>query len=354
MIVEDLRTEKRFKGPPLLHEHGVVSGMSVVIRGNGAGNQPYGVLGAHSRQRQAFTEHDIRFLEAVANLIASAVQRERAEAALLEGKARLQLFIERAPAGIAMFDTDMRFLAVSQRYIDDYGLAVAAPSDLIGQSFYDIFPNFPQAWRDIHRLVLNGETHRADDDSFTCPNGRVESVRWEMTPWRNADGAVAGALLFTEVITARKAAGAALMESEARFRNLVETMPQMAFIALPDGSSEFHNQRWHDYTGIPQDKSIGEGWAEPVHPDDQEATLAEWRHCVATGEPYSVEHRVRDAAGQYCWFPPALPRCAIRKPERSSTGSAHILTFPRLSRPAILRPVSPLNSRRRLPNEPAL
>ncbi len=302
VIVEDLRTEKRFKGLPLLHEHGVVSGMCVVIRGIEQESQPYGILSVHSRQRQAFTEHDIRFLEAVANLIASAVQRERAKAALLEGKARLQLFIERAPAGIAMFDADMRYLAVSQRYIDDRGLAGAAPSDLIGQSFYDIFPNFPQAWRNIHRLVLNGETHRDDDDSFACPNGRVKSVRWEMTPWRNPDGSVAGALLFTEVITARKAAGAALMESEARFRNLVETMPQMAFIALPDGSSEFHNQRWHDYTGIPQDKSIGEGWAEPVHPGDQKATLAEWRRCVATGEPYSVEHRVRDAAGQYCWF----------------------------------------------------
>jgi PAS domain S-box-containing protein len=313
VIVKDLRTEKRFEGPPLLHQHGVVSGMSVIIRGNGAGTQPYGVLGAHSHQHQAFTEHDIRFLEAVANLIASAVQRERAKAALLEGKARLQLFIERAPAAIAMFDTEMRYLAVSQRYIDDYGLAAAAPDDLVGQGFYDIFPNSPQTWRDVHRLVLGGETHRADDESFAPPDGRVESVRWEMTPWRNADGSVAGALLFTEVTTARKAAEAALIESEARFRNLVEAMPQMAFVTLPDGYSEFHNQRWHDYTGILPDEPIGERWADVLHPDDREATLAGWRHSLATGEPYSVEHRVRDAIGQYRWF---LTRAApLRNPQ---------------------------------------
>jgi DNA-binding NarL/FixJ family response regulator len=81
VIVEDLREEKRFSGPPLLHEHGVVSGMSVVIHGQ---DKSFGVLGAHTDSRRAFTEDDANFLQAVANVIATAVDRKEAEEALLE------------------------------------------------------------------------------------------------------------------------------------------------------------------------------------------------------------------------------------------------------------------------------
>jgi PAS domain S-box-containing protein len=76
IIVEDLRREARFTGPPLLRDHGVVSGMSVII---GGGEQPWGVLGAHTSRRRDFTKDDILFLQAVANIIAHGIQRERAE-----------------------------------------------------------------------------------------------------------------------------------------------------------------------------------------------------------------------------------------------------------------------------------
>ena len=81
ILVEDLREEKRFSGPSLLYEHGVVSGMSVVIHGQ---DKSYGVLGAHTDSRRAFTEDDANFLQAVANVIATAVDRKEAEEALLE------------------------------------------------------------------------------------------------------------------------------------------------------------------------------------------------------------------------------------------------------------------------------
>ncbi len=76
VIVEDLRSETRFDGPPLLHEHRVVSGMSVII---GSSEQPFGVLGAHTKERRTFTEDDVNFLQAVANVLAVAIERERAE-----------------------------------------------------------------------------------------------------------------------------------------------------------------------------------------------------------------------------------------------------------------------------------
>jgi PAS domain S-box-containing protein len=76
VVVEDLRYEQRFRGHPLLREHGVVSGMTVIIR---PGGRPFGILGAHTRERKAFTEDDVNFLRAVANVLAAAIERERAE-----------------------------------------------------------------------------------------------------------------------------------------------------------------------------------------------------------------------------------------------------------------------------------
>jgi len=91
VIVQDLRTEERFRRPPLLTEHGVVSGMSCIIRG--PGGEPWGVLGTHSTRRVDFTRDDVSFLSAVANILGHAVQRERAESALRESDRRKDEFI---------------------------------------------------------------------------------------------------------------------------------------------------------------------------------------------------------------------------------------------------------------------
>ncbi len=81
VIVEDLKTEKRFSGPSLLHEHNVVSGMSIVIQGP---DGPWGVLGTHTTRRVTFTKDDINFLHSVANLLANAIVRKRSEEQLIE------------------------------------------------------------------------------------------------------------------------------------------------------------------------------------------------------------------------------------------------------------------------------
>jgi PAS domain S-box-containing protein len=80
VVVEDLRTEKRFTGPELLLDHGVISGISVVIPMK---NKPYGVLGAHTRTRRTFAKDEVNFLQTVANILGSTIERYRAEAQLL-------------------------------------------------------------------------------------------------------------------------------------------------------------------------------------------------------------------------------------------------------------------------------
>ena len=79
VVVEDLRTDERFSGPPLLDEHGIVSGVSVVISTK---EGPYGVLGAHTGRRRTFTPNEVNFLQSVANVLGSAIERQRGEAEL--------------------------------------------------------------------------------------------------------------------------------------------------------------------------------------------------------------------------------------------------------------------------------
>ncbi|MEJ2215164.1 MAG: PAS domain S-box protein [Gemmatimonadota bacterium] len=79
VVVSDLQAETRFRGPALLLDHGVVSGMSVVIEGR---DRPFGILAAHTRQRRTFSDDDANFLQAMANLLAEVVERQAMEAAL--------------------------------------------------------------------------------------------------------------------------------------------------------------------------------------------------------------------------------------------------------------------------------
>lgn len=79
VIVTDLATDTRFSGPPLLTEHGVVSGVSIIIQGR---ERPFGVLGAHTAEYRRFTQDDVNFLRAVAHILAAAVSRAEIEEAL--------------------------------------------------------------------------------------------------------------------------------------------------------------------------------------------------------------------------------------------------------------------------------
>ncbi len=150
--------------------------------------------------------------------------RKEAESALAESEGRLRLFIDRAPAAIAMFDRNLRYLAVSRRYVSDYDLGAVADT-LIGRSHFDVFPATAAKWRGIHDRVLTGETPSEAEDPFPRDDGRVDWVRWEMTPWYRADNSIGGAVLFSEVITERKAADLALRrlneELEARVQSEV-------------------------------------------------------------------------------------------------------------------------------------
>jgi formate hydrogenlyase transcriptional activator len=89
---------------------------------------------------------------------------------------------------------------------------------------------------------------------------------------------------------------------EDKYRVMVDTIPALVWCTLPDGSNEFHNQRWHDYTGLPAGAEDGLGWKVAYHREDLEQLLDKFQALLASGEPGELEARLRRFDGEYRWF----------------------------------------------------
>ncbi|HZB63007.1 MAG TPA: PAS domain-containing sensor histidine kinase, partial [Microvirga sp.] len=99
----------------------------------------------------------------------------------------------------------------------------------------------------------------------------------------------------------RRRVEVALRESEERFRAIANSIDQLIWATKPDGYHDYYNQRWYEYTGVPEGSTDGAAWNGMFHPDDQERSRNVWRHSLATGEPYHIEYRLRHRSGHYRW-----------------------------------------------------
>src|SRR5713101_171761 len=93
-----------------------------------------------------------------------------------------------------------------------------------------------------------------------------------------------------------------IRNSESRLRQVIDTIPTLAWCNLPDGSNEFLNKRWHEYTGLSPEESHGWGWQTAIHSDDRAPLTEKWRGLLVTGEPGEMEARLRRHDGVFRWF----------------------------------------------------
>src|SRR5713101_4331158 len=89
---------------------------------------------------------------------------------------------------------------------------------------------------------------------------------------------------------------------EDRYRTIVDAIPAMAWSGRPDGSVEFLNRRWLDYTGFSLDEALAWGWKAAVHPEDLDPLTDRWRALLASGQAGEIEARLRKYDGEYRWF----------------------------------------------------
>lgn len=230
-------------------------------------------------------------------------ERARAEQALRESEERLRLFIEHAPTAIAMFDREMRYLAVSRRWIEEYRLR----GDIRGCSHYDVVPEVPDRWKHAHQRGLAGEVIGADEDSFVRRDGSVQWLRWEVRPWHAADATIGGIIMFTEDITERKRTQAALEEGEERFRQMAEAVNEVIWITeLESRRVVYLSPAIERIWGRKPEEFYErhELWLESIHPEDRQGAAEAFSRWLGSGgrESFDVEYRIIRPDGTVRWI----------------------------------------------------
>ncbi|MBT9591412.1 MAG: PAS domain S-box protein [Thiobacillus sp.] len=226
--------------------------------------------------------------------------RKLAETALTESESRLQLFVEHAPAALAMFDRDMCYLAVSRRWLTDYQLE---RGDILGHSHYELFPDIPARWKAIHRRGMDGELVRIHEDKFERADGSVQWLRWEVRPWFAADSTVGGIVIFSEDITERIVSGQALRDSEARFAATFEQAAVGIAMVSPEGHWLRVNQKLCDIVGYAEPELLSKTFQDITHPDDLETDIGYLHQMLAREiEHYAMEKRYCHKNGNIVWI----------------------------------------------------
>lgn len=235
----------------------------------------------------------------IAELAAARQRLDMQWDALNEGRWRLQQLIDLPQVALAMLDRDMRYLAASRRWCEDFDLNAPA---ILGRSHYDVFPEVDQRWKDVHRRCLAGEVISAEEEQFVRHDGSALWLRWEVRPWHAADGSVGGIVIFSEDITERhkahlaqakvleeqkaarlaalnqmedasasrreaEAAHAALSASEARYRGVFESANVGKSVTRFTGEIEV-NRAFCNMLGYTPEELRGKTWQELTPADD--------------------------------------------------------------------------------------
>jgi PAS domain S-box-containing protein len=219
-------------------------------------------------------------------------------------------FLEDAPFASAMFDTQMCYLRASRGWRQDYGLG---DRPLRGISHYEVFPEIPERWKEVHRQALAGQFLHSEEDRFERAGGSVLWLRWQIRPWFTSTGAIGGVVISTEDITARKRIEEQLRINEERYRSLVEATSDSVWLASRVGDS-ISVPAWCKLSGQTPEEAA-RNWLEVVHPDDQAEVSAAWASFVKNGGVYQVTYRLRRPNGEYRWY--SVSGVSIEEPDGS-------------------------------------
>jgi len=135
------------------------------------------------------------------NLYVDITERRHAELELKRAHSRLTAFIKHAPAAVAMFDTEMHYVAHTDRWLQDYNIK---EKSVVGRNHYDVFPDVPEHWKAKHKRIMAGATESSPEEEFKRADGSSNIIRWEVRPWHLEDGTIGGIMMLTEEITERK------------------------------------------------------------------------------------------------------------------------------------------------------
>jgi PAS domain S-box-containing protein len=192
-------------------------------------------------------------------------EKKMAEEALYFSQQQLLSMIRQAPISIAMFDLGMKYLAASQRWVEEYG---RGHHDLVGRSHYEIHPDVPEVWKQAHQRGLSGETLKNDNDLWIHEDGTRNWLRWAIVPWHDGKGSIKGIIISAEDITESRLAALALGQSEQNYRILLEHASDGIFIFNDLGQYIQVNEAACTMMGYSREELLTRKISELIAPED--------------------------------------------------------------------------------------
>lgn len=251
--------------------------------------------GDYSRRVPEYAGDEIGHLGRTFNTMAAEVKT--ASDALKKSEDSYRRLFASNPHPMWVYDVEtLRFLDVNDMAVAHYGYS---RDEFLAMTIKDIRPEseLPSLLESVNQVSVTALTagvwkHRKKDGSII--EAEVSSHELILNGRR-------ARIVLPHDVTVERRAQRALRESEARFRGMAETMPQVVWTARPDGERTYYNSRWFDYTGQAKDEALGRGWQAMLHPDDREDTVRQWMHAVQTGGSPTMTYRLRRRDGVYRW-----------------------------------------------------
>jgi PAS domain S-box-containing protein len=235
-------------------------------------------------------------------------ERKKSEKKIEEWRQLMDFIIRHDPNAIAVYDENLRYVFVSDRYLSDYKVK---DHNIIGKHHYEVFPEMPGRWKQVHQRVLAGAVERSEEDRFERLDGSVDYNRWECRPWYRLDGSIGGMITYTEVISERKRVEEALRKSEATFNSFMEHCPVYVFIKDENTRAIRLSRNYEQLLGKPVEDLLGKTMDELLPSEMAKKMVEDDLSVIRGGKPIKVVEELDGRIYETTKFP-------IIQPDKSS------------------------------------
>ncbi|WP_207535967.1 PAS domain-containing protein [Desertivirga arenae] len=222
---------------------------------------------------------------------------------LRESEQRFRNLVRDIKVGIVLLMGEEMEVAIVN---ESYGRLIGRPvEELEGELLFDVIPEAEKDFRPIiDQVRLSGQPlYLNDHPYFVFKDGQTINGFLDLVyqPYLEPDGSVSGVMVVCQDVTEQVTARRKLIESEERFRFMLNAIPQQVWTASPEGALNYVNQVVTDDFGYNGEEIVGYGWQKFIHPEDLQSCLKAWNLALSGGKEYETEFRLLMKDGEYVW-----------------------------------------------------
>lgn len=216
------------------------------------------------------------------------------KAALLHSHEMLSYIIEHNQSAVAVHDKEMNYIYVSQPYLNQYNVK---KRDVIGRHHYEVFPDLPEKWRDVHRRALAGEVLKGEEDPYERDDGTIDWTRWECRPWYESDGSIGGIIVYTEVITKERLNKDHIRDNINYIQSILRTTRDGFWVLDLEGNFVDVNEAYCAMTGYRREEMMKLRIPDIDADENPSETAQRMQRIISTGgEIFETRHRRKDGS----------------------------------------------------------